>query len=260
MKVFISWSGAASHAVAMLLRDELPVVINAVKPFVSSEDIAKGSPWFQNVAGELENSAFGVVCLTEANLNNKWILFEAGALAGKLSKKRVAPLLLDLSPEEVEPPLGQLQLTSLGNKEDFFKLLLVINNELGEHALQESTLKRSFEIWWEHFNKKVQESLRALPKTTSKTVERSDSEILREILSLTRSIVSNETQHPAITFYEQVKRAQNPRLAAFAKSPVRYKREFDPKTGGVKYIPSSYEEGDIPIGESPTAEDGEPLI
>lgn len=197
MKVFISWSGETSHAVAMLLRDELPIIINAIKPFVSSEDISKGTPWFQNVATELEDSVFGIVCLTKKNIHNKWILFEAGALAGKLSKKRIAPLLVDLSPEEVEPPLGQLQLTSLGKKDDFFKLISTLNSELGERALAEATLKKSFEMWWEVFNKSLKEKLATVSTTASKTVDRTEKEILNEVLSLTRSIASNLPQQDA---------------------------------------------------------------
>ena len=42
MKVFLGWSGETSHNVALALSDWLPKVIQAIRPFVSSEDIAKG--------------------------------------------------------------------------------------------------------------------------------------------------------------------------------------------------------------------------
>jgi len=198
MKVFISWSGKESHVVASVLRDKLPIIINAIKPFVSSEDISKGSPWFQNIASELEDSAFGIVCLTRKNIQNQWILFEAGALAGKLTKKRVAPLLLDLKAGEVEPPLGQLQSTAL-EREDFLKLVLTLNAELPkERALAEGTLKDSFEMWWKPFFEKIQEKLKALPSTPPPRPERTEKEILYEILSLTRSIASNQPKDPVM--------------------------------------------------------------
>jgi len=120
MKVFISWSGEESRAVALILREELPCVINAIKPFVSSEDIDKGTLWFQKIASELENSDFGIICLTETNQNSKWVLFEAGALAGRFSRSRVAPLLVDTSESSITQPLGQFQLTALTNKDDLF--------------------------------------------------------------------------------------------------------------------------------------------
>jgi hypothetical protein len=41
MKIFISWSGELSHRVALELRDWLPMVINALEPYVSSKDIEK---------------------------------------------------------------------------------------------------------------------------------------------------------------------------------------------------------------------------
>ena len=190
MKVFISWSGEESHAVATALRDHLPLFINAVKPFVSSEDISKGAQWFQSIASELEGSAFGIVCLTKKNLQSKWILFEAGALAGKLTKKRVAPLLVGLKPDEVEPPLGQLQSTTL-EKEDFFKLLLTLNSELKENSLTEDHLKRAFATWWDSFSKDIKGKLDALPKEQPVPTERTDRDILNEVLSLARSIAAN---------------------------------------------------------------------
>jgi hypothetical protein len=98
MKVFISWSGEESGAVAQVLRAQLPCIIQAIKPFVSSEDIEKGAAWFQQIGAELEKSDFGILCLTNTNQNSKWVQFEAGALAGKFTKARIAPLLIDTTP------------------------------------------------------------------------------------------------------------------------------------------------------------------
>lgn len=187
MKVFISWSGDESKAIAQILREELPVVINAIEPFVSSEDIEKGVPWFQNISKKLEESSFGIVCLSSANLQSKWLYFEAGALAAKVSQSHVAPLLIDVTDADVKAPFSQFQLTKL-EQGDFFKLLLTINRAQKEGQLSEETLKRSFAIWWPQFEQKAKAAIAAIPAKNEPKVERSDRELLEEILSLVRSV------------------------------------------------------------------------
>lgn len=64
MKVFLGWSGSTSHKVALAFHDWLPKVIQAIKPYVSSEDIAKGARWATEIAKELESSNFGIISQT----------------------------------------------------------------------------------------------------------------------------------------------------------------------------------------------------
>src|SRR4051794_24089834 len=66
--VFISWSGFLSQQVALVLRDWLLCVIQAVEPYVSSEEIGKGTRWTDDVATRLEHSRFGILCLTPDSL------------------------------------------------------------------------------------------------------------------------------------------------------------------------------------------------
>jgi len=65
MKVFLSWSGELSHKVSVIFRDWLPSVIQSVDPYVSSEDIDKGARWSTDIAKELEESSYGVLCVTK---------------------------------------------------------------------------------------------------------------------------------------------------------------------------------------------------
>lgn len=67
-------------------------VIQAVDPWMSAE-LQKGARWGTEVAKTLEQSRFGIVCLTKENLNENWILFEAGALS-KATDGNVWTLLL----------------------------------------------------------------------------------------------------------------------------------------------------------------------
>lgn len=194
MKVFISWSGAKSLAVAEVLREELPCLINELEIFVSSEDIEKGSAWFPKIATELESSHFGIICLTPENLQSRWLHFEAGILAGKFSQSRVAPLLIEFKNDvQIPPPLSELQLTNFA-KDDFFKLLLSINKHT-QKPLSGPILEKLLNRSWQEITTKVTAKIGALPKAASSpSAERPQKEMLEELLSLTRSIASSLAQ------------------------------------------------------------------
>lgn len=148
MKIFLSWSGETSHKVACALRDWLPMVIQSIKPYVSSEDIDKGTRWSSDIAKELEQSTYGILCITRSNLEAPWINFEAGALSKTIDKALVAPFLYDIKRSEVKGPLLQFQST-VNEREDIEKLLTSINGHLEkEEQLEEQALRRTFEVWW----------------------------------------------------------------------------------------------------------------
>ena len=109
MKIFISWSGQRSKIVAEALWKWIPKVIQSVKPWISSEDIYAGNRWNQEIATELEQSNFGIICLTPENMNKPWILFEAGALAKTINETLVCPYLINLKSSEIKGPLTQFQ-------------------------------------------------------------------------------------------------------------------------------------------------------
>jgi hypothetical protein len=188
MKIFISWSGARSEALANALRSWLTDVIQMLDPWISSQDIDKGRRWDFEIANELDQSNVGIICLTRENINAPWILFEAGALAKALGRSLVCPYLLDLKPTELTGPLAQFQVT-VANEEDTCKLLRTINKALGENARSTEQLDKAFKKWWPELKNAVD----GIPKTISPAKQlRTDRDLLEEMLSLIRSQVNTQ--------------------------------------------------------------------
>jgi TIR domain len=183
MKVFISWSGAQSHQVAVALRDWLPSVLQSVEPYVSSEDIDKGARWSTDISQELEDSSFGIICVTPENIDAPWVNFEAGALSKSLDRSRVAPFLFAVDRTAVQGPLLQFQSTLI-EENDIKKLLHSMDRACGEHALGEARVSETFEVWWPHLESRLDELQSATPKT--KAPNRPTADVLAEILELAR--------------------------------------------------------------------------
>ena len=146
MKVFVSWSGKKSRDVARALGDWLPSVLHAVEPFVSARDIRAGTRWQAEIAAELDDTEFGLICVTNENRAAEWLNFEAGALAKSVESSRVVPLAIDLAPADIANPLGQFQAIRL-TKEDISDLLTSIN-ETCPSPITESNLRKAVEKWW----------------------------------------------------------------------------------------------------------------
>lgn len=184
LRIFLSWSGARSNAVAQAFRDWLPSVLQNVQPYYTPDDIEKGARWSAEIRGQLEATDFGVIFLTPDNLNAPWILFEAGALS-KLDKAKVAPLLLGIEPAEVSGPLGQLQLTRF-TQDDCFKLLSSINRSLDDMGLSPAVLDMVFNRAWPELEARVEAAMTAVvPQPPPK---RSEREMIEEVLERVRAI------------------------------------------------------------------------
>ncbi len=188
MKVFISWSGPRSKAVAIVLRDWLRCVIQALDPWLSTDGIDRGAIWFSQIMEELKDTRTGIICLTSENKNVPWILFEAGALAKGLSTNRVCTFLIDLAPADVEDPLAQFNHTT-PTEESMFALLRTLNAQL-EKKLDDNILQQVFRAYWEQFtqdfNKAVSDT--KVDATALPPVEREERSILEEILSTTKAM------------------------------------------------------------------------
>lgn len=196
MKIFISWSGSLSHKIACELRDWIPSVIQSIKPYVSSEDIDKGTRWSSDIAEELQGSKYGILCLTPDNIEAPWLNFEAGALSKTLIDNYVSPFLIGLKPSDVKGPIVQFQST-LYSKEDVKKLLHSINNANSENSIEKERLNSYFDVWWPKLKEKLDSIEKEISSTKSQTPSKTSKvktkevnkseEVLEEILSLVRS-------------------------------------------------------------------------
>jgi hypothetical protein len=197
MKVFISWSGESSKAIAEILRTWLPAVIQAVKPYYSPDDMAKGARWSTEIAKNLEESRVGLICLTRENLIAPWIMFESGALSKNLDKSKVSPLLFGVEPTDLTGPLVQFQATRF-EKTEIKRVVRMINGELGDDRLASDVLDAVYDMWWPKLEERVNQAMTNAQKTNQAEV-RSQQDILEEVLALARAQARRTTSgsiHP----------------------------------------------------------------
>lgn len=193
MKIFISWSGELSQSVAMILRTWLKSVIQVVEPYVSSEDVEKGTRWFAEIGKHLEEVQVGIVCLTRENMGKPWILFEAGAISRSIDRSRVTPLLIDLSPADLTGPLAQFQATTISESE-MLRLVKSIGTLLGDERFSPGLIESAFKKWWPDFRKDVELAIRSAGAKKNQPEIRSDRAILEELLETTRSMAQHASR------------------------------------------------------------------
>ncbi len=184
MKVFISCSGETSFRIGEALRAWLPTIIQAVKPWVSSKDIEKGSRWGLELTNQLQETKSGIICLTKDNLEAPWILFEAGALSKTVVSSHVCPYLFHLNRADVKGPLSSFQMT-VAEKEETRNLLDSINESLEAERLAKEVLDVAFNRGWPEFEKKLNE----IPvEKREEKADRTDRDLLEEILLTVRNL------------------------------------------------------------------------
>lgn len=195
MDVFISWSGDKSNKIAIALNEWLPSVIQSINPYVSSENILKGSRWNVDIAHSLENSGFGILCLTPDNLDAPWVLFEAGALSKKFGESNVAPVLIGVKRQDVKAPLSQFQ-SVIFEKDDFLKLVKTLNEVNTDQSLDEIRLNKIFNRFWPDLEgslKVVEDEITSIAKKKSSKVpqEKKQEANLQSIQSTLEELVLN---------------------------------------------------------------------
>jgi hypothetical protein len=188
MKVFLSWSGDRSKAIAEVMRKWLPSVLQAVRPYFSPDDVSKGSRWSSEIAKELEASRIALLFITPENPESPWLLFEAGALSKNLDRSKVCPLLFgEIEPTDIKGPLVQFQAARF-DKEEMRRVLKMVNTELADAGLASDVLESVFEMWWPKLEEGVLQQLKETAGAEG-NARRSDRDMLEEILTLSRRSV-----------------------------------------------------------------------
>jgi len=186
MKVFISWSGDLSRQVAEILREFLPYMIQDLQVFMSEHDMPSGVRWGLQLAKQLENSEFGIICLTPDNLQSPWLLYEAGALTKHIEDRACGLLLNRLKISEVKDPLAQFHNRPF-EKSEFKKLLRDVNSRVS-NPLNEQQLQRVFEKWWPDLQQQYDELLKKSVSNPKIQVQRDEKDLLEEILMKVRGL------------------------------------------------------------------------
>jgi len=179
MKIFLSWSGPRSKAVAVALNELLPSILQPVTCWMSEGGIAKGKPWFDQLSGALKEILFGVFCVTPENRDSAWMQWEAGFLssASALGDRHVAPLAIGMSKGALSGPLSIYQGTD-SDKEDMLRLIKDINNALSEDKrVPLQTLEITFGYVWPALEQRIAVAI-ALPSEAPTEPKVSESERL----------------------------------------------------------------------------------
>lgn len=183
MRVFLSWSGERSQALASALRDWLPLVLHYAEPWLSKTDINAGDRWSLEVAKELDGSGFGVSCITAENIAAPWLLFEAGALAKSLQEGRVVPLLLGLDFSDISGPFAQFQAKKT-DKLGVWETISAINAVATAPVLGPK-LEQLFGALWPS----LEASIAAIPDAPAPAKHsRPQGEVLEELVSSVRNL------------------------------------------------------------------------
>jgi hypothetical protein len=184
VKVFISWSGELSRSIATALTEWLKSVVQHVDPWMSDEKIGSGARWSDAIAKSLGETNFGIVCVTQANQREPWLIFEAGALAKSVKLARVVPLCIDLLPSQVTGPLSDFQGRQL-DRHGVSRLVHDINAAL-EKPMPKEQMDTVFDVWWPRLEAAAGKAIKAAPLDTEP--RRSAEDMLEELVERIRRI------------------------------------------------------------------------
>lgn len=193
MRVFISWSQEHAKFVALALKKWLKRVIQQSEPFVSDVDIKTGDRWQEVIGDNLTDAGFGIICVTQENIERPWIQFEAGVLASRYQQRRVAPVLIGFPNLTIAGanPLSAFNAVRLEERDEMLKLARSINDAL-PRPLDVDILEPAFANAWDDL---VANLANYEPKAAPPPVlAAATAEPIDEVLRLVRSMSSDMAQ------------------------------------------------------------------
>jgi len=106
LSIFISHD-TSDKVLALLLKEFLEGLFLNSSVFVSSEDLHGGDVWIETLRESLQYASVILPVITQRSMNNRWVLFEAGA---GFCDRRTIPILADgVAFETLEAPFRFLQ-------------------------------------------------------------------------------------------------------------------------------------------------------
>ncbi|WZH38284.1 MAG: toll/interleukin-1 receptor domain-containing protein [Microbacterium enclense] len=209
-KVFISWSGDQTRELGLALKLFLDEAFAGhLSTFLSDADIAPGERFLSAIAGNLGAADMGILLVTRSNQRAPWLLFEAGALAGKTDRGSVIPILVDLDRSELISPLDQFQ-NVLGTSEaDFGKLWKQLRITAGGMP-SERALGLLIEDGWPLLEQAV--ALSASTADDAPTPRRDSQDLLEEIHLAVSSLVRRDQAPSGWTAPPSVNYARSSRV------------------------------------------------
>lgn len=189
MKIFISHSLPRSRELAKQVEWFLRQLFPSTVPWIST-GIDKGADSIHEIGQSLQDAAVGVVCLTRENLDERWILFESGALAKQLDNK-VCTLLLDVEKADVKPPLSKFQHTT-AERDEMLEMTRSINKVAvadGKGRI-DADLEEAFNLFWPKLEATITTLRTQGPPAATAAPERSAEDMMAEVLSTIRDLAS----------------------------------------------------------------------
>ena len=185
--IFISWSGEYSKNIGNALNDLLKNCLPNTKTFFSP-NIEAGKKWFAEIEHNLNDADAGLLIVTPDNLNQPWLLYEAGAIAGSLGEKKAIPLLIGFASTDITGPLSALQAKHL-DKNNLKSIIKQLNQDF--KCVEQSVCDNYFDKFYDDFEKEMNTIIQP---EDSPQITRSPDDKIDEILKLTRNINNNSNK------------------------------------------------------------------